>query len=70
MKQYIYNHSIPCHITLMIDGVAKDLSLHEGQTYDLPEEDSKVKRMLAQGLLKGATGSDKKTTNKKLDNGS
>jgi hypothetical protein len=51
MKKYTYNSSIPCHITLHIGTSAKEVSMFQGENYELPEEDPIVKRMLCQGLL-------------------
>lgn len=51
MKQYIYNSIHSCHLSLKIEDVSREFSFHNGQSYDLPEEDIVVRRMVAQGLL-------------------
>lgn len=59
MKKYIYTSDIPCHFSMRIENNVQELSLYKDQTYDFPEDHARVKRMVAQGLLKLADNSDK-----------
>lgn len=51
MKKYKYTSHIPCHVVIEIKGKKTDFSFYENEIYELPENDSHVKRMEANGLL-------------------
>lgn len=68
MAQLKYTSIHPCHLTLKINDEHKEFSFFKGEVYDLPEDNSVVKRMLAQGLLE-ETSTNTQLKNKK-SNGS
>ena len=54
MAQFKYTAAQPCHVTLNVNDEYKEFSFFRDEIYDLPEENSIVKRMQAQGLLEAA----------------
>lgn len=51
MAQFKYTSIHPCHLTLMVDDKPKEFSFYKDEVYDLPEKNSVIVRMQAQGLL-------------------
>lgn len=51
MAQFKYTSIHPCHLTLNVNDEYKEFSFFREEVYDLPEDNSIVKRMQAQGLL-------------------
>jgi hypothetical protein len=51
MAQFKYTSIHPCHLTLKLSDGSKEFSFFKDKVYDLPEDNSIVKRMVAQGLF-------------------
>jgi hypothetical protein len=68
MVQLKYTSIHACHLTLKINDEHKEFSFFKDEIYDLPEDNSVVIRMQAQGLLE-ATLTNTQLKNKK-SNGS
>lgn len=51
MKKFIYTGFTSCHTSIKIKGESVDFSFHQNEKYELPENDSFVKSLQAQGLL-------------------
>ncbi|HJT73280.1 MAG TPA: hypothetical protein VJ720_04655 [Chitinophaga sp.] len=51
MAQLKYTSIHPCHLTLRINDEPREFSFFKDEIYDLPEDNSVIKRMQAQGLL-------------------
>lgn len=68
MAQLKYTSIHPCHLTLTINDESKEFSFFRDEIYDLPEDNSVIIRMQAQGLLE-AVNTNTQLKNKK-SNGS
>lgn len=68
MAQLKYTSIHPCHLTLIVNDEHKEFSFFKSEVYDLPEDNSVIKRMVAQGLLE-ETSTNTQLKNKK-SNGS
>lgn len=55
MAKFKYKSIHPCHLTLKVNDQHTEFSLYQDEVYELPEDNSVVIRMQAQGLLE-ATG--------------
>lgn len=51
MKKYLYTHTLSCHASLKIDGKHTSVSMHNGESYLLPTDNSFVQSLMAQGKL-------------------
>lgn len=69
MAQFKYTSIHPCHLTLLIDDKSKEFSFFQNEVYELPETNSVIVRMQAQGLLEAVNTINTQLKNKK-SNGS
>ena len=51
MKKYIYTAVNPCHTIITINGTETRISLCKDEVYNLPQNDTEVKKLLEAGLL-------------------
>jgi hypothetical protein len=65
MAQFKYTSIHPCHLTLKVNDENKEFSFFKDEVYDLPEDNSVVKRMQAQGLLEALNILNTQFKNKK-----
>ncbi len=62
MERFKYTSNHPCHLSLKVNDEYKEFSLFGGEEYELPEENTVIQRMVAQGLLESSLKSNTVTT--------
>lgn len=51
MAKLLYKNSVSTHATLNNSGVPQEISLHDGEVYELPENNDFIKLLIVQGKL-------------------